>query len=54
MTTVWFILVLCVIAATVYYVFNNYQRIRKMDEGTPEMVEMAGIIRSGADTFMKT
>ncbi len=54
MPTVWFILVLCVIAATVYYVFNNYQRIRKMDEGTPEMVEMAGIIRSGANTFMIT
>ena len=54
MPTVWFILVLCVIAATVYYVFNNYQRIRKMPEGTQEMVEMAGIIRSGANTFMKT
>ena len=54
MPTVWFILVLCVIAATVYYVFNNYLRIRKMDEGTPEMVEMAGIIRSGANTFMIT
>lgn len=50
----WYIITLCVIAATICYVFWNYQRIRKMPEGTPEMVEMAGIIRSGANTFMKT
>ena len=51
---VWYIVALCVIAATVCYVFWNYSRIKKMPEGTPEMAEMAGIIRSGANTFMKT
>lgn len=49
----WYI-VLCVIVLTLAYVFFNYFRIRKMSEGTNEMAEMAGIIRSGASTFMKT
>lgn len=49
----WYI-VLCVIMLTLAYVFFNYFRIRKMSEGTGEMIEMAGIIRSGASTFMKT
>ena len=54
MSSLWYILVLCVVAAAIAYVAFNYQRIRKMPEGTQEMVEMAGIIRSGANTFMKT
>ena len=54
MSVLWYILVLCVVALAIAYVAYNYQRIRKMPEGTPEMVEMAGIIRSGANTFMKT
>ncbi len=51
---VWYIITLCIVAAAVAYVCWNYVRIRKMDEGTPEMVEMSAIIRSGANTFMKT
>ena len=47
-------LVLCVIVLAIAYVFYNYFRIKKMDEGTNDMIEMAGIIRSGANTFMKT
>ncbi len=47
-------LVLAVVAVTLWYVFHNFFRIRSMDEGTDEMVEMAAIIRSGASTFMKT
>ncbi len=54
MSLVWYIIILCVIAATIAYVGYNYSRIRKMPEGTAEMAEMAGIIRSGANTFMKT
>lgn len=54
MSTIWYILVLAVIAATLGYVAYNFRRIRKMPEGTKEMAEMAGIIRSGANTFMKT
>ena len=48
------IIVLCVILLTVGYVFYNFFRIRKMGEGTHEMIEMAEIIRSGAATFLKT
>ncbi len=54
LSTTWFVCVLLVIAATIGYVAYNYLRIRKMPEGTAEMAEMAGIIRSGANTFMKT
>lgn len=52
-TTVWLV-VLCLIILALIYIFANYARIKKMEEGTPDMVEMAGIIRSGANTFMKT
>ncbi|MBR3494666.1 MAG: sodium-translocating pyrophosphatase [Clostridia bacterium] len=54
MSTVWYVLVLCAIVCAMAYVAWNYVRIRKMPEGTPELTEMAGIIRSGANTFMLT
>ena len=53
MGTIWGI-VLGVIILSLVYVFFNYRRIKAMNEGTDEMVEMAAIIRSGANTFMKT
>ena len=34
MSVVWYIVVLVVIAAAIAYVAYNYQRIRKMPEGT--------------------
>ena len=49
----WYI-VLAVIALAIVYIFYSYARIRKLGEGTSEMVEMAAIIRSGASTFLKT
>ncbi len=49
-----FYLLLCVIVLALAYVLFNFLRIRKMKEGTAEMSEMAGIIRSGASTFLKT
>lgn len=49
----WFV-VLGVVFLAIVYVFYNYFRIRKMGEGTHEMIEMAEIIRSGAATFLKT
>ncbi len=52
-TTILGILFAVVILALAY-VFFNFIRIRKMREGTDEMVEMAGIIRDGASTFLKT
>ena len=48
------LIVLGVIVLTLIYVAFNFFRIKKMNEGTEEMVEMAAIIRSGANTFMKT
>ncbi|MDY4517754.1 MAG: sodium-translocating pyrophosphatase [Candidatus Spyradocola sp.] len=43
-----------IIILALIYVFFNYFRIKKMDEGTADMSEMAKIIRDGASTFMKT
>lgn len=43
-----------VVALTLLYVVSEVLSIKKMDEGTPEMKELAGIIRSGADAFLKT
>ncbi len=47
-------LVIAVVILALCYVLFNFVRIRKMKEGTEEMVEMSGIIRSGASTFLKT
>ena len=38
MSTAWFIGILAVIALTICYVAYNYIRIKKMPEGTSEMV----------------
>jgi len=54
MSPTWIITVLSIIVVTLAYVVWNYTRIRKMPEGTADMVEMAAIIRSGANAFMKT
>lgn len=51
---IWWLIFLAVAIAVVGYVFWNYEKIKKLPEGTDEMVEMAAIIRSGADTFIKT
>ena len=53
LTTSWLI-VLGVVVLALIYVAVNYFRIKKMPEGTPEMIELSGIIRSGAQTFLKT
>lgn len=49
----WYI-VLCVIVLAVCYIFFNFLKVKKMKEGTEKMAEMAGIIRSGSVTFLKT
>ena len=51
---IWYYAVLSIITLAILYVIFNYFRIKKMDEGTDEMVEMAQIIRDGAGTFLKT
>ena len=50
---VWLI-ILCLTVVAMVYIFWNYARIKQMPEGTAEMSELAGIIRSGAETFLKT
>lgn len=47
-------IVLGIIILALLYVLFNFIRVKKMDEGTDEMKEMAGIIRSGASMFLKT
>ena len=49
----WYV-VLCVIVLAICYVIFNYVRIKKMKEGTEEMADLAGIIRSGANQFIET
>jgi len=46
--------ILCFVAIAGANVYINYRRVKVQAEGTPEMVEMASIIRSGAGTFLKT
>jgi len=48
------LIVLAVTVLAMAYIFWNYGRIKKLPEGTAEMSELAGIIRSGAETFLKT
>ena len=50
----WYYVILSIIVLTVGYVVFNFFKIRAMKEGTAEMAEMAGIIRDGASTFLKT
>ncbi len=50
---VWGCMTLIVLLA-IAYVFWNYFQIKKLGEGNEEMVELAAIIRSGANTFIKT
>lgn len=49
---VYFLVVIIAVLALVYVVVNHI-RLRRMDEGTEEMVDIAGIIRRGARTFMR-
>ena len=49
----WAIMVAVITLSMVYVIFN-YFSIKKMPEGTEEMVEMAKIIRDGSGTFLKT
>ena len=52
--SIFIYIILAVIVLSVFYVIFNFIKIKKLDEGTDDMIEMAGIIRSGAATFMKT
>lgn len=47
-------IVLFLVVLALCYVLFNFLRIHRMREGTDVMVEMAGIIRSGATAFLET
>ena len=49
-----FAIMVAVITIAIMYVIFNYFSIKKMSEGTEEMIEMAKIIRDGSVTFLKT
>lgn len=51
---VWYYVVLSIITIAILYVTFNYFNIKKMKEGTDDMIEMAKIIRDGSGTFLKT
>ncbi|MBR0140500.1 MAG: sodium-translocating pyrophosphatase [Firmicutes bacterium] len=53
MESAWYIII-CLIVLALCYVIFNYFKIKKMPEGTDDMVEMSAIIRSGANAFLKT
>lgn len=52
--SIYYYAVIIISLITIAYVFFNYFKIKKMPEGNEDMIEMAAIIRSGANTFMKT
>ena len=47
----WIIIGICLIAAL--YVLYNFVKIKRMPEGTERMKKMSGIIREGANVFIK-
>ncbi len=51
-SVIWYAVLAVVVAALIYVLFNFF-KVKKMDEGNDEMIEMAAIIRSGANTFLK-
>lgn len=53
MDKLWLLLPIAVVLIAVLYVAFNYIRIKKMPEGDPTMVKMSGIIRDGANVFIK-
>lgn len=50
----YLIFTLVTILLTIVYIFAQYKKIKALPEGNEDMVEMAAIIRSGANTFLKT
>lgn len=48
-----YFVVICITILALIYITYNFTKLRKMDEGTEDMKEIAGIIRRGAKTFMR-
>ena len=48
-----YLVVICISILALDYVVHNYFTLRRMEEGTEDMIELGGIIRHGARTFMR-
>ena len=48
-----YLIVAAISVCALIFITRNFFKMRAMDEGTEEMAELAGIIRSGARTFMR-
>jgi K(+)-stimulated pyrophosphate-energized sodium pump len=53
MNQVWLYIVFAICFIALLFVLFNYVRILKMPEGNEKMVKMSGIIRDGANVFIK-
>ncbi len=53
MNQVWLFVVVGICLLALAYVAYNYIRMKKMSEGTERMIKMSGIIREGANVFLK-
>ncbi len=53
MNVLWYTLFAVALAGLAFVVYS-YLKIKRLPEGTAEMAELAGIIRSGAGAFLKT
>ena len=49
----YWLIVLAIVAIAIIFTICNFAKVKKLPEGTDDMVEMAAIIRSGANTFLK-
>ncbi len=45
--------ILMIVLIAFVYIMSSYTKVKKMDEGNEEMKTLAGIIRAGANTFIK-
>jgi K(+)-stimulated pyrophosphate-energized sodium pump len=49
----YWLITLAVVVIALFFVLYNFRKVKKLPEGSDDMVEMAAIIRSGANTFLK-
>ncbi len=48
------LIVFAISILSILYIIRNYYKIKSLPEGTEDMIDMAAIIRSGANTFIQT
>ena len=53
MNNIWLYMIFAICLIALLYVVFNYVKILKMPEGNEKMVKMSGIIRDGANVFIK-